>query len=146
MGFTNEEECKTQERKSMMDLHNDLVEFINQLIMVLPDETALVFAKIYLSTKIDKEKLIKKFSKKIVPVSELIRKRNEDFFLSGSYIDSILGDYGLKFDFRPIWGKLNTDNKQQIWSWFDCFLKTAETYMQCEKFLKLCRTRSLFNK
>lgn len=132
--------------KSADKLYVDMKDFVDELLVVLPGETTIVLAKIYLHTQISKDKLIKKFCKKVLPVCDLVRKRNEDFFISGNYVDSILSDYNLQLDFRSIWKKISHDNKQQIWDWFDSFVDTAEQYNKFDKSLKLLRVKLSLSK
>lgn len=121
---------------------NTCVEFVDAILSVLPKETQLVLIKIYIKTRISQDKLLRKFIKRIVPVKEFIVNRNEDFFMNNQYLDSLFDESSVvSLDFRAIWSKLNSDNKNSVWDWFTVLLGIADEYVKTEKILKGYQTR-----
>lgn len=131
--------CKQYEKvmeECRADLLRGIIEFVNDLLCALPNEAILIVAKFYMETQVKSEKVMKKFVKKVLPVCDLVERRDEKFFLEGEYVDSILSNYKINLDFRSIWNKLNKDNQVSIWDWFNCFVKTAKQYTKHEKMVK----------
>lgn len=118
---------------------NAVSEFIDSLLEVLPHESQLVVIKVYIHTHMSKQKLIKKFIKKIMPVKELILRRDEDFFVRGDYIDNLFSNNVVqalfKFNFRPIWTMLNVSNRESVWMWFHALVKIADEYIKYDQLL-----------
>jgi hypothetical protein len=124
-------------------LHDSVKNFLDDIITILPNETLIVLAKIYISTQLTGYKLMKKFKKNILPIKDLVKNRNENFFLNGKYIDSLLDKYNIKLNFRDIWVKISPANKKLMWAWCDQFINITTEYSNLEKLKNINQAKLL---
>jgi len=109
--------------------YDGIIEFIDSILTVLPNETPLVVAKVYIQTKISKEKLIKKYIKNILPLADAIARR-DDSFIDGQYLDALLNENSMfKIDFYSIWQQLDAGNRDLTWQWLEAFNKLARIWL-----------------
>lgn len=115
---------------------NALISFLDELITQFPSEADLVIFRIFLKDRIEIDKVLKYFVRKILPLKESVINRDEDFFLNNfSILDSISEDGGdkTKVDhFKRLWrsGQLDDDDKRVVWEWFDSFIFLSEKYQK----------------
>lgn len=108
---------------------SNMLKFLDSLIEIFPEDPDLIVIRILLETQIPIEESLKKFSARILPNAEMVRKRNEKFFLNDTDMFSgINNDKVVKW--KNMWtsGRLDSDSKETIFKWFDLFLSLAETY------------------
>ena len=120
---------------TLIRFKKSLVQFVDELIDLFPHESDLVVMRVFLDTQVEIKELMEQFTKFVVPHRELIKTRNDSFFLD---TDDIFGtvDMGKVLHCKTIWstGELDSEDKQAMWKWFDLFLQLAERYsQQCKK-------------
>jgi hypothetical protein len=114
---------------------NALITFLDELICQFPTEGDLIIFRIYLKDRVPIDNIINLFVLRILPLKELIVKRDEDFFLSNKcelfYTDMYQKD---KINhFKMLWrsNSLDDDDKRIVWEWFDSFIYLSEKYQTC---------------
>lgn len=110
-----------------------LILFFDQLIDCLPDEGNLVIIRIFLKDRIPIMDVMNIFVNRLLPLKSIVQTRNDSFFLENDELFSALNADNVNH-FKTIWssGKLDSDDKQCIWVWFDSFIDTTEEYVQCK--------------
>lgn len=108
----------------------NLVQFVDALVEQFPSETDLYLVKLLFSTdQIPPTLMMNVFLSRVYPNKDLIKNRDEKFFIENEDIFS-----GLSKDkvghFKKLWmsGNLDDTDKQEVWKWFDVFIILCEMY------------------
>ena len=114
-----------------------LVNFLDELIESFPQETDFIIIRIFVKDQIPIEEIIKYFCVKLCPLEDLIKTKNEKFFLDNNILFGELdGDKIGKVNyFKKLWssGEIDEDNKKIIWAWFSIFISLANKYKEITK-------------
>ena len=113
------------------DFKDNLINFIDELILQFPEEVDLILARILLKNKEDSViKTLNDFVKHILPHKEKIYERDEKslLFIFSGMNESVESEYIQKI--LSLWNsnKLDADDKKVMWDYFDLFTKLAEKY------------------
>lgn len=115
--------------KLQKDLHKGLVEFLDEMSELFPDEMNIVLAKVFVRDMVSPSTLMNKFIEYALQHKNHIHQHNEDFFLSeNNFFDSLCpSQIGY---FRTLWQSplLEPEDYEIIWSWFERFVHIAEKY------------------
>jgi hypothetical protein len=114
---------------------NTLISFLDELIVQFPSEGDLVIFRIFLKDKAIIKDLMNYFVHKILPFKDMVKSRDEDFFLNKcTLFESIeKEDSKNKINrFKTLWRSksLDKDDKRVVWEWFDSFIFLAEKYQK----------------
>ena len=113
-----------------------LVNFLDEIINILPSEPDLIVARIYVNDKSTPEDLLNFFILNFSPHRKAIETKNEKVFLdserdnkTGKSIFGSLSDDKINH-FKYLWrsGVINNDNKEVIWKWLNSFIKIMDKY------------------
>jgi len=109
----------------------NLLDFLSNLIEQFPKEGDFVLLKILLSDQIPIEEAMKIFSERILPYVEMIKSKDERFFLESTDLFEGVANDKVNY-FRNIWlsPSLNQDDKDNLWKWFRLFANLAVKYSQ----------------
>ena len=124
----------TEKTQILTEFKNGLITFFDELIDVFPSEGDLVMIRIFLKDQIPIEDVINIFNNVInkddQKFKNMIKERNENFFLESNIFDSISKTKVLHF--KKLWrsGVLDKEDKQTIWKWVDSFVYLGEKYMK----------------
>ena len=115
----------------LTDFKNNLVNFFDELIEQFPEEGDLVVIRIFLNDQIPIVEIMNTFIVKILPLSDMIKKRDENFFINNNVLFEKLEKNKVNH-FKKLWrsDKLDAQDRQVIWRWYDCFLSLAEKYQK----------------
>lgn len=115
----------------LTDFKNNLVNFFDELIEQFPEEGDLVVIRIFLNDQIPIAEIMNTFIVKILPLSDMIKKRDENFFINNNVLFEKLEKNKVSH-FKKLWrsDKLDAQDRQVIWRWYDCFLSLAEKYQK----------------
>ena len=106
-----------------------LIQFLDALMDLLPDEKDLIILRIMFENQIPIETAMTIFSSRIIPYRKMVEQKDERFFLECTDLFS-----GIKKDkvsyFKDLWqsNDLSIDDKKELWRWFTLFLKLALKY------------------
>lgn len=104
-----------------------MLEFLDELIEQFVEEGDLIVLRFFLSEQIPIETLMLQFTKYVYPMRDMIKNRNENFFLERNNIfgsspqDKII-------HFKELYKKMEIDDRATLWSWFDIFIGICEKY------------------
>ncbi len=109
----------------------NLLDFLSNLIEQFPKEGDFVLLKILLSDQIPIEEAMKIFSERILPYVDMIKSKDERFFLESTDLFEGVANDKVNY-FRNIWlsPSLNQDDKDNLWKWFRLFANLAVKYSQ----------------
>lgn len=111
-------------------LRKTLIEFFDDLINILPSEKDLIIARIYIANQANISELMMKLSNKILPLQEIIKNRDDEFFRKNNSLFSDLNKKNVNY-FRNIWFSeniLDEDDKEAIWDWVDTITEILKRY------------------
>ncbi len=122
---------RDDENQLLKELKQNVIDFLNELIEQFPEETDLIWGRIWVETQVSALKLMTNFIQKILPYRDRIDKEDDAFFLdnAGEFIASDkLGKIG---HLKMIWksSKLDVEDRKIIWQWFKAFLFIVDRYV-----------------
>ena len=114
-----------------MDFKFSLVGFLDELIQQFPEEGDLIVLRIFLNDQVPIEEIMKIFCEKCLPLKENIKRRDQNFFLTNNVLFEKI-DQNKVNHFKKIWlsPKLDSEDKDVIWAWYDTFISLAEKYQK----------------
>jgi hypothetical protein len=113
---------------------NGLVSFIDELIDQFPGEPDLVIIRIFVNDQVPIIDVMNHFVAKLLPMKTDIKDRNEKVFIESNVIFEALSKTKVNH-FKALWrsGRLDDDDKQVVWKWFDSFVLLSERYKLFKK-------------
>ena len=119
------------ELELLVQLKDQLIFFFDELIAILPEEPDLVIVRIFMKDKIPIIEVMKYIVEKLVPLKQMVKQRDDNFFLSHNILFEKLDDKKVNH-FKRLWqsGSLDKENKETIWRWFASFIYLAEKYQK----------------
>jgi hypothetical protein len=115
--------------------NKQLTQFIDELIEQFPKEPELILLRVAIGGgQLSTEDIIKEFSMRILPHQERIKIRDEKFFLEDMKLFEG-ADKSNVIKFKKLWtsAKLDKEDKDVIWAWFDLFVKLTLQYNKVVK-------------
>jgi hypothetical protein len=122
------------ELQVLSEFKNGLISFFDELIDQFPYEGDLVMIRIFLKDQIPIEDVMNIFNNSINKdngkLKEMIKKRNEIFFLENNIFDVFSKNKVMHF--KKLWrsGSLDDDDKKVIWKWIDSFVYLGDKYIK----------------
>lgn len=113
---------------------NSIVAFLDELIEQFPLEGDLVILRIFLSDQVPIMDIMKKFSERALPIKEMVKSRDQSFFIENDVLFSDVNTSKVSY-FKELWmsSKLDDEDRDTIWRWFDLFINLAERYSKISK-------------
>lgn len=113
----------------------NLVLFLDELIGQFPTEGDLVVARILIKDQVPILTVMQYMCRVILPLRKLVEDRDEKFILENNILfDSFGRDIGKDKvnHFKKLWrsGRLDDDDKETIFKWFDTFIFLADRYQK----------------
>jgi len=124
----------TEKVKLLTVFKTNLINFMDALSDFLPEEQDIITMRILFETTIPIESALKTFSMRILPYKEMVETHDERFFLECTDIFA-----GIRRDkvsyFKDLWqsSTLTAENKENLWKWFEVFLKLALKFKKLEE-------------
>lgn len=118
----------------LSEFKRQLLNFFDELIGQFPREGDLVIARLFLANQIPIKKVMETFIHKINTnnneLREMVKIRNESFFLDHSVFMEI--DKNKVNNFKRLWrsGQLDNEDKKVIWNWIDAFIYLSDKYIK----------------
>lgn len=115
----------------LSDFKTNLVAFLDELIEQFPEEGDLVVARIFLNDQVPIVDVMNTFITKLLPVKDMVKQRNDDFFLNNNILFDQL-DKNKVNHFKKLWRseRLDSEDRQTIWRWYDLFISLSEKYQK----------------
>lgn len=127
----------SSELEILIEFKKHLINFFDELIDQFPNEGDLVVIRLFLSNQIEIKEVMNIFITNISMNDNLfrnmIKERNEVFFLEHDIFDSLSKQKAGHF--KRLWrsGALDADDKLVIWKWLDTFVYFADKYTKCKQ-------------
>jgi hypothetical protein len=104
----------------------NLIKFLDALIEQMPSEGDLIFLRIMFDSQIPMEEAISIFCERIMPYQEMVKTKDDRFFLEGTDLFSGLQKEKVSY-FKDLWlsPQFTSEDKDEIWKWFRLFLNIA---------------------
>jgi hypothetical protein len=122
------------EAQVLIEFKNNLISFFDELIDQFPLEPDLVMVRIFLKDQIPikdaMEEFVHKITKNDNELRNMIKARNDEFFLDNNIFDNLGRD---KINhFSRIWrsSALDEEDKKVIWKWIDSFVYFGDKYIK----------------
>jgi hypothetical protein len=112
-----------------------LVQFLDELINWMPDDEELITTRILVQDQLPIEELMIKFVQFILPLSQQISERNEQFFLNDPKVFGSTGNNQRVMSLKKLWthSEFGREDKDKAWKWMDFFIKCINLYQQHHK-------------
>jgi len=120
----------------LRDFQRGLIAFLDELIELLPKEGDLVVVRIFLKDQIPIQDVIQYFIKKILPLKEFVKTKDDNFFLQHNILFELTDKGGIETgkinQFRKLWlsDLLDNEDRDTMWRWFDYFIKLSLKYQK----------------
>lgn len=113
----------------------NLLDFISELVIEFPEEGDIIMMKMVLQ-EIHEKIIIDNFVKDILPLSNHVKSRNDEFFLKHQILSmgSSIKSEEKRNHFKKLW-ETNTDKETRdtIWEWFDVLIQIGDVYNEMIK-------------
>jgi hypothetical protein len=115
----------------LTEFKTSLVNFLDELIEQFPDQGDLVVIRIFVNDQVPIVEVMNIVISKILPLKESVKKRDENFFINNNGLFDKL-DKSKVNHFKNLWrsDRLDADDRQSIWRWYDLFIYLAEKYQK----------------
>lgn len=119
--------------KILSEFRSNLVSFLDELIEQFPHEGDLVIVRIFICDQIPITDIMATFVKKVLPLKDMVKQRNAAFFLENDVLFEKLSNTKVSY-FKQLWSsdKLDDDDRDTIWRWFDLFIRLADSYQKLQ--------------
>jgi len=109
------------------------IQFIDELSEMFPEESDLIIIRVFFEDQVPVSLVADKFIQHVLPHREIIKKRDEKFFLENNNIFGML-DTGKVLHFKKLWtsNRLDKDDRITMWNWFDTFVTLMDAYKDCK--------------
>ena len=107
----------------------NMIEFLDELLEQFEDEGDLIVLRFFIEEQIPVELLMNRFVQYVYPMKDMVKERNENFFLER---DNIFGSSPKDkiIHFKKLFLRFSDDDKETLWSWFDVFISLCEKYIK----------------
>lgn len=116
---------------------DQMVQFLDELIESFPDQADFVIFRIFIKDQIPIVAVMNYIVNKLLPLSELVKNRDETFFLDNNILfDNMDNKKSEKVNhFQNLWKstQVSKEDKDVLWLWFDIFLGLANKYVDSKK-------------
>jgi hypothetical protein len=123
---------KMDKSKLLTLFKENLVKFFDALIEQFPKEGDFILLRL-LCDQLPSSLIINTFANRILPYTDLIKQKNEKFFLESEDLFAGMPKSKVNY-FKNIWlsETLKTDDRDELWKWFHLFANLALKYKQFE--------------
>jgi hypothetical protein len=105
------------------------MQFIDELLEQFPDEPDLIIIRVFFEDQVPVSVVADGFIDHVLPHRDMISTRNEKFFLENNHMFGML-DNGKVLHFKKLWtsSRLDKDDRDAIWKWFETFCTLVDAY------------------
>jgi len=125
---TNRDMIQIEKQVELLKLfQKNMIEFVDELIDQFEEEGDLILFRFFISEQMPIETLMERFIFYIHPHKDMIKERNDKFFLER---DNIFGSSPQEkvIHVKKLYTQMSQDDKKTLWSWFDVFISISEKY------------------
>lgn len=130
----------SSEIEILIQLKTQMVSFLDELIETFPNEPDFVIFRIFVNDRLPIEDIMKYIINNLCPMGDMVKARNEDFFLKNNILFERLDDEGSSKvnHFKNLWTskKVDKEDKEVIWRWFQSFIFLGNKYAEIKNLNK----------
>lgn len=117
--------------KLLSDFKTSLIEFLDEMIAQFPEEGDLILSRVFIKDQFPIVEIMKLFVEKLLPYKDLVKKRDGNFFLNNDVLFKGIQNSKVNH-FKKLWisTRLNDDDREVIFTWFEHFLNMSEQYIK----------------
>lgn len=124
------------EEKILQEFKKTLLDFIDELIDMFPNEGEIIILRIFLNDQVPIKTTITNFISKLnsipnkkqnVNIRKLIKDRNEECLLENNLLFNSVPEEKIK-KFHQLWKLLDGDDKKTMWKWIDVLVYQSDKY------------------
>ena len=127
----------SSEIEILIQLKTELVNFFDELIESFPSEPDFVIFRIFINDRLPIEDIMLYITENLCPLHEMVKAKNEQFFLNNNILFDNFADSGTKKvnHLKSLWqsGNLDKEDKEVLWRWFQSFIFLGNKYIECKK-------------
>jgi predicted KAP-like P-loop ATPase len=112
----------------------NLIRLCDDLIAILPEDSDLISVRIF-ADALPLVQAIETFAEVTIPYKDQITSRDEKYFLNmnGGVFNKFEGSKVLKFKDVYLSDKITSEQKDDIWKYFNAFLKLSIKYRELKE-------------
>jgi hypothetical protein len=105
------------------------MDFIDELLEQFPNESDLIIIRVFFEDQVPVTIVADSFVDRVLPYQDMIKRRDDTFFMKNNHMFDML-DTGKVMHFKTLWtsDKLDKDDRDVIWKWFDTFCILVDAY------------------
>jgi hypothetical protein len=120
----------TPDVKILKQFKKSLIDFIDELISLLPEQSDLILARIFLNDQVPIKEVMDWFIEQLQDVRLKIKDRDEEYFISNQSIFNKISQNNVN-NFKTLWrGYIDDETKETIWKWLDSFVFLSDKYIK----------------
>lgn len=111
------------------------IDFLDSLIEIFPEQSDLIAGRILITDTLPIEEILRKFGARFIPHAEMVRTRNEKFFLSNDHSIFSGTTNERVYSWKQLWSsqRLDAEDRLTIWLWVELFLNLSTMYLENER-------------
>lgn len=120
-----------QKLRFMHEFRSQLINLLDELIEQFPEETDLVFIRIFMRDQIPVSDVLGRYIRDLLPLKHQIDQKDSSFFIQNSVLYTQIADSKVNH-FKDLWlsDKLDDEDRDIIWQWMAVLTKIADQYYQ----------------
>jgi hypothetical protein len=120
----------SSEEQILIQFKKQLISFFDELISQFPSEPCFVMLRILFNDQVPIKEVMNKFVHKLISTKDMIKNRDENFFLSQSHSFLSFLDKDTSQTLKRLWRSdtLDADDKLILWKWIDSLVFLADKY------------------
>jgi hypothetical protein len=130
----------SSEIEILIQLKTQMVSFLDELIETFPNEPDFVIFRIFVNDRLPIEDIMKYIVNNLCPMGDMVKARNEDFFLKNNILFDQLDetDSSKVNHFKNLWTskRVDKEDKEVIWRWFQSFIFLGNKYAEIKNLNK----------
>jgi hypothetical protein len=130
----------SSEIEILIQLKTQMVSFLDELIETFPNEPDFVIFRIFVNDRLPIEDIMKYIVNNLCPMGDMVKARNEDFFLKNNILFDQLDetDSSKVNHFKNLWmsKRVDKEDKEVIWRWFQSFIFLGNKYAEIKNLNK----------
>lgn len=124
----------TTENDILTQLKTQLVNFLDELIEMFPNEADFIVYRIDIKDRIPIQEIINCIVTRILPHQEYIKNKDVSYFLQNTGMYEKINPGKVSY-YKKLWlsNKLDSNDKETMWKWLASFVFLGNKYLDAKK-------------
>lgn len=116
----------------LTEMRQGLLDFIEDLMIILPDEKDLVLFHIFIENQIPLLDVMNYIVKNILPLKSYVDRRDAEYFKTHAVLFEHLGNFKSEVNrFKTLWdANEDEEDREMVWKWLERFIFLGEKYKE----------------